>query len=79
MHHKKAFTVCAVLISAATLLLLLSILAIFQMHLAIVNSEPDPSGWVLTNESYEINIEIVTGDMGKRILRYCDGQWQYEN
>ena len=81
------------------------------------------SGWVLTNESYEIrpqtqnreigfeviekssgrivyttgdygyrqwdfktikilpdnNIEIVTGDMEKQILRYHDGQWQYEN
>ena len=25
------------------------------------------------------NIEIVTEDMEKQILRYHDGQWQYEN
>lgn len=118
---KKAVTVCAVFLAVAIVLVILGYLAVFQVHLAIVSSEPDQSGWVLTNESYEIkpqtqnreigfeviekssgrtvyttgdygyrqwdfktikilpdnNIEIVTGDMGKQILRYHDGQWQY--
>lgn len=116
-------TVCAVFLAVAIVLVILGYLAVFQVHLAIVSSDPDQSGWVLTNESYEIkpqtskrkvrfeviekssgktvyttgkngyrqwdfksikilpgnNIEIVTGDMGKQILRYHDGQWQYEN
>ncbi len=120
---KKAITVCAVFLTVALLFVMLGYLAIFQMHLAIVNSEPDQSGWVLTNENYEIkpissnreirfdiiektsgkavystgengyrqwdfksikilpgnDIEIVTGDMGKQILRYYNGQWQYEH
>lgn len=120
---KKAVTVCTVLISAAVVFVILGFLAVFQVHLAIINTEPDKSGWVLTNESYEIrpqtenreigfeviekssgktvyttgdhgyrqwdfktikirpdnDIEIVTGDMGKQILRFYDGQWQYKN
>lgn len=120
---KKAVTVCTVLISAAVVFVILAFLAGFQVHLAIINTEPDKSGWVLTNESYEIrpqtenreirfeviekssgktvyttgdhgyrqwdfktikirsdnDIEIVTGDMGKQILRFDDGQWQYKN
>lgn len=120
---KKAMTVCAVFLAVAIVLVILGYLAVFQVHLAIVSSEPDQSGWVLTNERYEIrpqtenrevgfeviekssgrtvystgdhgyrqwdfktikilpdnNIEIVTADMGKQILWYHDGQWQYKN
>ena len=120
---KKAMTVCAVFLAVAIVLVILGYFAVFQVHLAIVSSEPDQSGWVLTNESYEIrpqtenrevgfeviekssgrivyttgdygyrqwdfktikilpdnDIEIVIGDMGKQILRYHDGLWQYGN
>ncbi|MGN1443793.1 MAG: hypothetical protein ACI4XE_08085 [Acutalibacteraceae bacterium] len=120
---KKTITICTVFVSAAVLFVLLGYLAVFQMHLAIINSEPDTSDWILTNESYEIkpqiknreisfevietssgktvyttgdhgyrqwdfktikirpdnDIEIVAGDMGTQILRYYNGQWQYEH
>ena len=120
---KKTITICAVFVSAAVLFVLLSYLAIFQMQLAIINTEPDASDWILANESYEIkpqtqnreirfdviekssgktvyttgdhgyrqwdfktikirpdnNIEIITGDMGKQLLQFHNGQWQYEN
>ena len=120
---KKAVTVCAVFLAVAIVLVILGYLAVFQVHLAIVSSEPDQSGWVLTNERYEIrpqaenreigfeviekesgktvyttgeiryrqwdfksikilpgnDIEIVTGDMGKQLLHFQNGQWQYKH
>lgn len=120
---KKTVTVCSVLLAAAVVFVMLGCLAVFQIHLAIISAEPDQSGWVLTNERYEIrpqaenreigfeviekesgktvhttgdngyrqwdfksikilpdnNIEIVTGDMGKQLLHFQNGQWQYEH
>ena len=120
---KKAMTACAVFLVVAIVLVMLGCLAVFQIHLAIISAEPDQSGWVLTNERYEIrpqtenreigfeviekesgktvhttgdngyrqwdfksikilpdnNIEIVTGDMGKQLLHFQNGQWQYEH
>lgn len=41
---KKAVTVCAVFLAVAIVLVILGYLAVFQVHLAIVSSEPDQSG-----------------------------------
>ena len=120
---KRTVTVCSVLLAAAVVFIILGYLAIFQLHFAIIRTEPDSSGWVLTNERYEIrpqtenreigfeviekesgktvyttgelryrqwdfksikilpsnDIEIVTGDMGKQLLHFQNGQWQYEH
>ena len=59
---KKIVTVYAVFLAVALLFMMLGYLAIFQIHLAIISTEPDQSGRVLINESYEIRPQAQNRD-----------------
>lgn len=70
---KKIITICAVFVSAAVLFILLGYLAIFQLHLAIINSEPDASVWILNNESYEIKPQTQNREIGFEVIEKSSG------
>lgn len=74
---KKAMTVCAVFLAVAIVLVILGYLAVFQVHLAIVSSEPDQSGWVLTNESYEIRPQTESREVGFEVIEKSSGRTVY--
>lgn len=74
---KKAVTVCAVFLAVAIVLVILGYLAVFQVHLAIVSSEPDQSGWVLTNESYEIRPQTQNREIGFEVIEKLSGKTVY--
>lgn len=81
---KKIVAVSAVFISAAVVFIILGYFAIFQLHFAIIRTEPDSSGWVLTNERYEIRPQTENREIGFEVIEkesvktvYTTGESRY--
>lgn len=74
---KKTVTVCAVFLAVAVVFVILGYLAVFQIHLAIISTEPDQSGWVLSNESYEIRPQTENREVGFEVIEKSSGKTVY--